>query len=100
LPKDIVYRRKMGFPTPLRAWLAGAPAAPLLKTLRDPHGFLAAYVNPQALDTLLARHTGGQIDATDRIWRLLNLQIWGGLFMTGRSEEAHRIHDENLVGQN
>jgi hypothetical protein len=23
-------------------------------------------------------------DSTDRIWRLLNLQLWGDLFLTGR----------------
>jgi hypothetical protein len=26
------------------------------------------------------------IDATDRIWRLLNLQYWGELFLSGRDQ--------------
>ena len=29
----------------------------------------------------------GQEDATDRIWRLLNLQLWGDLFLTGKRDE-------------
>jgi hypothetical protein len=33
---------------------------------------------------LLERHANGWEDATDRIWRLLNLQLWGDIFITGR----------------
>jgi len=35
---------------------------------------------------LLSRHRNLQEDATDRIWRLLNLQVWGDLFLTGRRD--------------
>jgi asparagine synthase (glutamine-hydrolysing) len=41
-------------------------------------------VNQPALDELLLRNAEGAEDATDRIWRLLNLQIWGDIFITGR----------------
>jgi asparagine synthase (glutamine-hydrolysing) len=99
LPKDIVYRRKMGFPTPLRAWLRDRRAAGLLATLRDPDGLLARYVSKPALETLLSRHAAGQLDGTDRIWRLLNLQLWGRIFLSGRPNSMPAIFDENLVGQ-
>ncbi len=29
----------------------------------------------------------GKHDATDRIWRLLNLQVWGDMYLTGRREQ-------------
>ena len=88
LPSGIIYRKKMGFPTPLRQWLLDGRAGPLLDTLRSPGGLLARYVDRAALDTLLARHKAHTEDATVRIWRLLNLQIWGDLFITGqRSRE-------------
>ncbi len=86
LPHDIIYRKKMGFPTPLRQWLREPAAAPLLAALRDRDGLLAHYVDSKALDDLLARQVSGGEDVTDRIWRLLNLQIWGDLFITGRRE--------------
>ena len=38
------------------------------------------------MDSLLERHRQGAEDATDRIWRLLNLQLWGDLFLTGRRD--------------
>ena len=76
----------MGFPTPLRQWLLDPKAQPLLALLEDPGGILAAYSDRAQVRTLLERHASGQEDATDRIWRLLNFQIWGDVFLTGRRE--------------
>jgi asparagine synthase (glutamine-hydrolysing) len=53
-------------------------------------------VNAAELDRLLARQKSGQEDATDRIWRLLTLQLWGDLFLTGKREERW----EGLIGVN
>ncbi len=92
LPREIVYRRKMGFPTPLRQWLREPAAADLLSLLRDRGGLLAPYVNGSAVDELLSRHVSGLEDATDRIWRLLNLQLWGDLFITGRRGAHDTAH--------
>jgi asparagine synthase (glutamine-hydrolysing) len=78
LPPDILYRKKMGFPTPIREWLKGS--GDWTRRLLDRDGFLAAHVDLAEVSTLLARHERGQVDATDRIWRLLNLQIWGDLY--------------------
>ncbi len=94
LPREIVYRKKMGFPTPLRQWLMDSRTAPLLASLTAPDGLLAGYVNRGELDSLLARHRSGLIDATDRIWRLLNFQIWGDVFLTGKRQRW-----EGLVGE-
>ncbi|MGE5569192.1 MAG: asparagine synthase (glutamine-hydrolyzing) [Rhodospirillales bacterium] len=88
IPKEIIYRRKMGFPTPLRSWLRSPAAAPLMEKLRDRGGLLAAYTQEKEIENLLARHTAGIEDATDRIWRLLNFQLWGGIFITGRASPA------------
>ncbi|MGO9097446.1 MAG: asparagine synthase (glutamine-hydrolyzing) [Bryobacteraceae bacterium] len=84
LPAEIVHRRKMGFPTPLREWLRRPEAAPLFERLGDQHGLLAEYLDRRAVAHLLERHRNGWEDATDRIWRLLNLQLWGDIFITGR----------------
>jgi asparagine synthase (glutamine-hydrolysing) len=45
---------------------------------------LASYLKLSELEDLLARHKAGVEDATDRIWRLLNLQVWGDMFLMGR----------------
>ena len=94
LPREIVYRRKMGFPTPLRDWLRDRRAEPLFALLRARDGLLAPYVDAAALDALVERQKTGFQDCTDRLWRLLNLQLWGDLFITGRREE----HWNGLLG--
>jgi asparagine synthase (glutamine-hydrolysing) len=84
LPHDILYRPKMGFPTPMRDWLRGPQAEGLLSELTRGNSLLAEYVQREPLERLLDRHRSGKEDATDRIWRLLNLQMWGDLFITGQ----------------
>jgi asparagine synthase (glutamine-hydrolysing) len=88
LPREILYRKKMGFPTPLRHWLRQPETAWIYGYLREPDGLLASVVDPAALEALLEQHRNAVIDATDRIWRLLNLQIWGDVHITGRRQRV------------
>ena len=78
----------MGFPTPLAQWLRHPSAEPLYARLRSADGLLAAHLDLRQVDALIERHRSGREDATDRIWRLLNLQLWGDLFLTGRREQV------------
>jgi asparagine synthase (glutamine-hydrolysing) len=94
LPKEIIYRQKMGFPTPLKQWLGDSRTARLFDWLRDPGGLVAAHVERSKLEELIERQRSGAEDGTDRIWRLLTLQVWGDIFLTGRRE---RIWDGLLV---
>lgn len=84
LPPELLYRKKMGFPTPLHLWLVEAQTQPLIDSLVDRDGLLAPFIERSAMENLIARHRSRQEDATDRLWRLVNLQIWGDLFLTGR----------------
>lgn len=86
LPEEIVHRKKMGFPTPLRQWLLSPEAGPLYAALTDKDGFAASYLDSNEIDSLIERHRSGVEDATDRIWRLLNFQIWADVFLTGKRE--------------
>jgi asparagine synthase (glutamine-hydrolysing) len=87
VPHEIIYRKKMGFPTPLRQWLLDPRAAHLFQIMRAGDGLLASYIDPSALADLLHRQVSGREDVTDRIWRLLTLQLWGDMFLTGKREE-------------
>jgi asparagine synthase (glutamine-hydrolysing) len=86
IPREVIERKKLGFPTPLRQWLMDARSAPLFSLLEDRNGFLGEYLNHANISDMLNRHRSGQIDATDRIWRLLNLQIWGESILLKRRE--------------
>jgi asparagine synthase (glutamine-hydrolysing) len=86
IPDEIIYRKKMGFPTPLRDWLMEARAAPLLDFLFKNDGLIASHIDMGRLSGLVERHRRGREDATDRLWRLINLQLWGEIFLAGRRE--------------
>ena len=88
LPRSIVYRRKMGFPTPLRAWLLEPGAKPWLDRLTAPDSFLSNYLDVTAVRRLRENHERGFKDSTDSLWRLLNFEIWADrvLKYSSRSE--------------
>jgi asparagine synthase (glutamine-hydrolysing) len=76
LPKDIVYRRKMGFPTPWAYWLGGPQLDQLEQLLLEPRTVERQYCKPDAVKKLFAEHRAGARDHGNRIWRLLNLELW------------------------
>jgi asparagine synthase (glutamine-hydrolysing) len=49
---------------------------------------VAEYCDGKAVAALIASHQSGAVDATDRLWRLLNLQVWGEIFLSGRRKEV------------
>ena len=84
LPREIVYRPKMGFPTPLRQWLRDSRADRIFSVLTARDGLLASCCEPRRIEELIEGQKSGRNDATDRVWRLLNLHIWGDIFLTGK----------------
>ena len=91
LPQTTLTRKKMGFPTPLKDWLLNPRSGPLYDKLLEPQGLLASCLDLSAVKELLDQHRNRTIDATDRIWRLLNLQHWGEIFLSGRDEWKDRL---------
>lgn len=85
LPHDIIYRKKMGFPTPLKKWLFEPAAEQLYSHLQEKDSLLAEYLSREALQDLITRHRTGVEDATDRLWNLINLQQWGHIFLKGEA---------------
>jgi len=76
LPREIVYRKKMGFPTPWAYWLGGAQLDQLEHLLLEPRTLERRYFRPEAVKALFAEHRAGARDHGNRIWRLLNLELW------------------------
>lgn len=85
LPRNILRRPKQGFMFPLGYWMKG-PLIPILNHLAErsvlvEHGIL----RPDAIARLLEEHLADRADHHVRLWMLLNLEIWYGMFLTGRS---------------
>jgi asparagine synthase (glutamine-hydrolysing) len=76
LPKSIVYRKKMGFPTPWEYWLAGPQLDDLGRMLLDSRSTARQLVRPEVVKRIFAEHRAKARDHGNRIWRLLNLETW------------------------
>jgi asparagine synthase (glutamine-hydrolysing) len=83
LPPEIIFRKKMGFPTPWAHWLGGSKLDELENTLCEPRTIERGLVRRDAVKKLFADHRSGRRDNADRIWRLLNLELWQRVFMDG-----------------
>jgi asparagine synthase (glutamine-hydrolysing) len=81
LPEAILTRPKMGFPVPLRSWTRGRWKAVISDVLLDRRSRERGIIDSTAVANLLDAHVAGAIDATDRIWSLLNLEIWFRTFI-------------------
>ncbi len=76
LPHDIIYRKKMGFPTPWAYWLAGSQLQQIETLLTEPRSAARGLFRPEAISRIFAEHRTGHRDHGNRIWRLLNLELW------------------------
>jgi len=95
LPEAILRRRKMGFPVPVGAWFRGRFRSiideyVLSERARDRAIFDSAFV-----EQLVARHQSGTEDHSERLWALVNFEIWMRQFLDGESrDEPQRLSVE------
>ena len=76
LPHEIIYRPKLGFPTPWSGWLAGPRLETIRAMLLEPRSLNRGYFRREAIERLFDEHRARHRDNYDRIWRLLNLEWW------------------------
>ena len=87
LPRSIVYRKKMGFPTPWEYWLAGPPLNEVERLLLEPRSERGLF-RPAAVKRIFSEHRSKSRDHGNRIWRLLNLETWFRVMIEGERTEA------------
>src|SRR5271165_3048642 len=86
LPHSIVYRKKLGFPTPWSGWLNGPRLETIQSLLLESRSLDRGLFNPARVEQLFQEHRARYRDHTDRIWRLLNLELWHRVCLEG---DAH-----------
>jgi asparagine synthase (glutamine-hydrolysing) len=76
LPRDVLYRAKMGFAVPMAAWLRGPLAGSVREALRTGAVAESGYFEQAALDRLLQQHASGRRDHSATLWKLLMLDAF------------------------
>ena len=81
LPESILNRPKMGFPVPFAGWTRGGWNGVARDVLLDRRSRERGLIDPPAVERLLTDHAAGRTDGGDRIWSLLNLELWHRTFI-------------------
>lgn len=77
LPKEVLYRKKMGFSLPLAKWFRENELGPLFQhTVLATNARLSDLVSQQTVASLWAAHQSGQRDWSPELWALLMLEKW------------------------
>ncbi len=87
LPHSILYRPKLGFPTPWSGWLAGPRLETIHEMLLEPRSLDRGYFRREGIENLFNEHRTKHRDNYDRIWRLLNLEWWHRVCLEGETHD-------------
>jgi asparagine synthase (glutamine-hydrolysing) len=83
VPRPILTRRKMGFPVPVGRWLRGPFRLLVDDLVLGPRALERGLFDPGALRRLAHAHRTGAAEHGDRLWLLINLEIWQRMFLDG-----------------
>lgn len=84
LPKEIIYRKKEGFPTPVSGWLRNELRDFTLDILCAGDSFAHGFFNRKEIEKLLIPHLSGTEDNGRMLFPLINFEIWHSLFIRER----------------
>ena len=76
LPKDVLYRPKMGFGVPIDEWLKGELKEFVYDTLLSSHARQRGVIIPSYVQSMLDEHCSGIRLHHTRLWALLMLELW------------------------
>lgn len=94
LPKEILYRRKMGFSIPLAEWFRG-PLRPRAEALAESDVLLdSGLIRAEAVAGLVRAHVAGQADHSTLLWALLMFDgSLRALYRTAEEESRASLRD-------
>jgi len=83
LPEQILTRPKMGFPVPIDAWFRGPYAQVLDEYVLSSRAIERGIFRTDTLRTLVNQHQRGVANHSERLWSLVNLEMWFRRFIDG-----------------
>jgi asparagine synthase (glutamine-hydrolysing) len=89
VPKPILTRKKMGFPVPMGRWLREQHWPLVQELILSPRAMARGHFQPEALKKLAEDHRAGRADHGDRLWLLINLELWNRQFLDGEQASLH-----------
>src|SRR5262249_21114337 len=98
LPDQILERPKMGFPVPIGAWVRGVYTSVLDEYVLSDRAAQRDLFDAQFVRALVQQHQQGQADHSERLWALVNLEMWLRRFIDGEDTAGQFENaDEHLL---
>lgn len=91
LPRDILERPKQGFSSALPYLLRHEYAALYQRFLPDSKLVAAGILRREPIDTLLAEHVARRADHGNRLWLLINAELWYRMQVLGEPREELQL---------
>lgn len=88
VPEAILTRPKMGFPVPIAQWLAQDFSFLVDEFVTSERAFARGLFKPEALNRIATENSKGIGSHGERLWLLLNLEIWQRIFIDGEEPES------------
>ena len=88
LPRPILSRRKMGFPVPIGTWFRGEYRSFLEEYTLSERAMARGLFDPNFVRNLVRRHQTGGEDHSERLWALVNFEIWMRQFFDGEDQSV------------
>ncbi len=85
LPPEILSRKKMGFPVPVGAWLRTSHRHVVNEFILSERALGRGLFDGPAIRALVHEHQAGTAKHDERLWALLNLEVWHRLWIDGES---------------
>ena len=76
VPRDVIYRRKMGFGVPIGNWFRGEMKDFVRDLLLSDKCLGRGLFNPQTVTRYVEEHVSAKFDHTYQVWTLLMLELW------------------------
>lgn len=96
LPDQILSRSKMGFPVPIGRWFRGPFKSVIDQYVLSDHALGRDIFEPDFVRRLVSLHQSGE-DHSERLWALLNFEIWLRQFFDGEKTAAPKEMDRQLA---
>jgi asparagine synthase (glutamine-hydrolysing) len=98
IPAEILTRRKMGFPVPLNQWLRRDFWPVVREFVIGSRATDRGLFDRPALVRMAEDHRAGRAQHGDRLWLLVNLEIWQRIFCDG-DDPATVMQYANPLGE-
>src|SRR5882762_506230 len=85
LPREILYRRKMGFTVPLAEWFRGPLRTIFEEQVLEDGAFTSHLLDPAGIRSLWTGHQRGTHNFATQLWALLVFERWGRRFAPSMS---------------